>query len=415
MTPTGSWQRRIALALIVSGGAFAAITLLMLARGGPVELGPFRFSNPRPRLIGAFLGLTIGYVLLPGTKAPVRRKCAQLTLLLFSTGATLGLLEIGIRAFLQRTQGFNSLQQLYNPNPEGNLHTRSHHPLLVITRLSDNNRIIYELKPGVEMDFGHHELRISEQGLREDSVYPVRKPDHTLRIVGIGDSGMWGWNVHQGEEYLSVLEHNLKASTSSDTKVEVINFAVPGYNLLQELETLRHKALAFNPDIVVVGWCKNDYQLPFFMYTRRDHWGEKNSYVYRLLLDRTRFMEMVSPEVLKMGDIEKETVSPDVLEYWGWEGVKKGFAELHQLSEEHGFKLLIFGPIKEEPLKICDELGLNVYNTLEKIDPKDYPSSYAVHFMHPPKEGHAVLAEHLESHLRERGWLPTATRYQTGD
>jgi hypothetical protein len=44
--------------------------------------------------------------------------------------------------------------------------------------------------------------------------------------------------------------------------------------------------------------------------------------------------------------------------------------------------------------------------TYEKIRKEDYPKEYSVHFMHPPKEGHAVLAEHLEKGLRELGWLP---------
>ena len=40
----------------------------------------------------------------------------------------------------------------------------------------------------------------------------------------------------------------------------MLNFGVPGYNLDQEIEALRAKALAFSPDLVVVAFCLNDLE-----------------------------------------------------------------------------------------------------------------------------------------------------------
>jgi hypothetical protein len=42
--------------------------------------------------------------------------------------------------------------------------------------------------------------------------------------------------------------------------VEVLNFGVPGYNLDQEIETLRSRVLRFDPDVVVLAFCLNDLE-----------------------------------------------------------------------------------------------------------------------------------------------------------
>jgi hypothetical protein len=86
--------------------------------------------------------------------------------------------------------------------------------------------------------------------------------------------------------------------------------------------------------------------------------------------------------------------------------VEKSLLAIKQLADQHGVKTLVFGPMKDNILEICSRLGLPAYNTYEKVRKEDYPKEYSVHFMHPPKEGHAVLAEHLEKGLRELGWLP---------
>jgi len=52
----------------------------------------------------------------------------------------------------------------------------------------------------------------------------------------------------------------LNEAAGDGPRVEVLNFGVPGYNLAQEIETLRARALAFHPDVVVVAFCLNDLE-----------------------------------------------------------------------------------------------------------------------------------------------------------
>ena len=79
--------------------------------------------------------------------------------------------------------------------------------------------------------------------------------------------------------------------------------------------------------------------------------------------------------------------------------------DMKRLSSQYGFRLLVFGPMDGNCVKICHEEAIPYFNTREKIPGDKYPKEYAVHFMHPAKAGHAVLAKELEHYLDEIGWL----------
>jgi hypothetical protein len=75
------------------------------------------------------------------------------------------------------------------------------------------------------------------------------------------------------------------------------------------------------------------------------------------------------------------------------------------LGRQHGFKVVVMGPIGKEGVAIFKEIGIPFFNTFDRIDRSKYPEDYLVHFMHPAAGGHRVIAETLESDLRARGWL----------
>ena len=75
-------------------------------------------------------------------------------------------------------------------------------------------------------------VHTSSQGFR-DREYAAAKASGSYRVLGVGDSLMFGWGVDEGRDYLSVLERRLERE-HPERSWEVINTAVPGYNTVME-------------------------------------------------------------------------------------------------------------------------------------------------------------------------------------
>ncbi|MFH1577914.1 MAG: SGNH/GDSL hydrolase family protein [Candidatus Omnitrophota bacterium] len=103
-------------------------------------------------------------------------------------------------------------------------------------------------------------IKIASNGIR-DYEYTIKKPKGSYRIIILGDSVAFGWGVDIEKTFAKRLEKLLNSKAKK--KYEVINFAVPGYNLRQEIDTLKYKCLAYKPDLVIFCVQNNDYRLLF--------------------------------------------------------------------------------------------------------------------------------------------------------
>ena len=117
-----------------------------------------------------------------------------------------------------------------------------------MARESDNPRLFYELAP-------ESRAGINSAGYRGPE-YPEEKPAGVKRIVGVGNSTLFGVGVDEEDGYLRRVETLL--SKNGAAPVQVINLAVPGYNTPQELEMLRVRGFTFDPDLVILGYDHND-------------------------------------------------------------------------------------------------------------------------------------------------------------
>ena len=130
-------------------------------------------------------------------------------------------------------------------------------------RISENPLIGYELVPHFESDRAGSMLdfrgKANSLGFR-DREHAVEKPEGIFRMLVIGDSVTQGLGVKDDEAvFTSVLEREL--NERPDGRVEVLNFGVSGYNTQQEVETLRHKGVDYEPDLVILAYCSNDTRL----------------------------------------------------------------------------------------------------------------------------------------------------------
>ncbi len=120
---------------------------------------------------------------------------------------------------------------------------------------SENDRLIYELNPE------HPE--INAYGMRQGEFARDELADSFV-IAAIGDSHTYSADSALKENaFPARLEKHLAEITGR--KVKVLNFGVPGYNMAQELEVLKVKALPFQPDLIILQYCINDEHLSSYI------------------------------------------------------------------------------------------------------------------------------------------------------
>ncbi len=94
-------------------------------------------------------------------------------------------------------------------------------------------------------------------GLREDhEIGP--KAENELRILFLGDSCTFGYQVRPSDTVAEQVEQGL-AARFPDKRIECINAGVPGYSLFQGWRLLERDGFGYEPDLVVLsfGWNGN--------------------------------------------------------------------------------------------------------------------------------------------------------------
>lgn len=116
-----------------------------------------------------------------------------------------------------------------------------------------NQRLFYRF------DDGEQWIRTNAYGY-QDRDWTEEKAPGTVRLALLGDSFVAGLEVPRDVRIGNLVEAQLNGSTESERRYEVLNFSVQGYGTAQELETLRHRALRFQPDIALIFFCTgNDW------------------------------------------------------------------------------------------------------------------------------------------------------------
>lgn len=127
----------------------------------------------------------------------------------------------------------------------------------------------YELVPGVT--FG--DVHINSLGLR-DVERPAAKPAGTVRVLVLGDSITLGAGLPLESTYPKVMERALAGTApgAAPLAIEVWNAGVIGYNAAQEAAWFERHGAALAPDLVVVGFCLNDFGASEEQRLEGDHW-----------------------------------------------------------------------------------------------------------------------------------------------
>lgn len=123
---------------------------------------------------------------------------------------------------------------------------------------SEVSGLRYEFKSNLNLDFMGQPFLTNAFGMRDQPRTKV-KAENTLRVALVGDSFAMGFALSEDATFGRLLEPMLSARLAQP--VEVLNFAVSGYSLLDYAAVVEHRIAEFEPDIVLVGLCFNDFQL----------------------------------------------------------------------------------------------------------------------------------------------------------
>jgi lysophospholipase L1-like esterase len=130
--------------------------------------------------------------------------------------------------------------------------------------------------PNLEAIYLGQPFRTNSYGIREEE-YSLQKNPLTKRIIGLGDSVMFGWGVKEQDRYLNLVREKLSNIDKFD--YETLNFGTPGYNTTMEVATYESLASKFEPDLVILHFVENDHGIPEFMTPPLDLYTLRKSFV----------------------------------------------------------------------------------------------------------------------------------------
>jgi lysophospholipase L1-like esterase len=93
-------------------------------------------------------------------------------------------------------------------------------------------------------------MRTNSLGFR-DRERSLARTSQAMRIVALGDSFTWGSGVNYDETFVSLVERGLQAA---DSRAEVVNLGLVGYQPEEYLSLLATHGLAYQPDLVLINF-----------------------------------------------------------------------------------------------------------------------------------------------------------------
>lgn len=293
----------------------------------------------------------------------------------------------------------------------------------LVHRASEVPGLGYELVPGASRRGQGTSIRVNRHGMRDDAPLPAGAGH---RIAALGDSFTFGFFVAQDDTWPAVLERKL-AEARPDARWDVLNFGVGGYSTRDEARVLEHKALAFDPALVIVGYALNDPEIdPIQPLQRHFHRprGWERSELLRLaggaldaLRTRSRGQE---PSYLRSLYANPRK----------WGSVEQALGRIHALCAGRAIPaVLVVFPTRPHDgprgIPIRDwadygyadlhqrvaRLGIGIgFHTLDLLPVfVQYPVARVMGtHIHPTARGHAVAAEAIRDLLVREALLPAA-------
>jgi lysophospholipase L1-like esterase len=296
-------------------------------------------------------------------------------------------------------------------------------------------QVYYLFEPGRDYVWRGIPVAINSRGLRDEE-FAVPKPADTYRILNVGDSIAFGWEVHLEETYGKRLEASLN-SRGDGRRYEVINAAIPTWNLEAERNYLLQEALGYEPDLVILDvTIVNDIRGPgpeaMHQNRRLTGWLRDHTYGWPFLATNVRFVlaRHYGPEAIAVLNPPTEVTKYYPLErdHPAWDKVWQPLAEMYQASSERGIPFIVVAfptayqlsslahpDVPQQVLgeraeaagipfidllpiyaQVCREAGAGACEGYQNL-------LFADVWMHPNELGHQLAAQEIEA-LWESTW-----------
>jgi hypothetical protein len=293
-------------------------------------------------------------------------------------------------------------------------------------RFSANSRIVYEMIPDLSVVFRGIRLRTDGNGFRVTPHGPPVEED-SVRLIGIGDSFMFGWDVEAEDCYLSLLSRRLN-SRAGGKPWHITNTAVPGYNTVMQVEAFKEKALSLKPDMVLVHFVINDMGLPNFIVRRASIFSLRRSFLRERFQENFENRMRGTERLVRLpADIEAHhqdaamKVPDEYRDMVGPEPYLGAMDELKALSLEHSFSVIVLCDLTAPPIvrRVCRELSFPLIETVDEVKAHLQTTGRSDYFesdlilgkddTHPSVTGHRLIAGVLEKSLEN--WAGTVSAY----
>jgi len=183
----------------------------------------------------------------------------------------------------------------------------------------------------------------------------VPKPPGVRRVLSLGDSFAWGASIEYDDTYAQRVARALNRRPGE--RWEVVQLAIPGMGTVEQAAQLEEEGLAYEPDVVVLGFVLNDSEDENAAERRREKdWvaDEQARRGRKGLLDRSALYRLVrgrlKATVANRRRLEAyhSQFAPD---YPGWVASQEALRHMGELCRQHGvpFVVMIF-PLFGNPL-----------------------------------------------------------------
>jgi hypothetical protein len=276
---------------------------------------------------------------------------------------------------------------------------------------STTDIFLRRLKPSASIEWNEKPFTTNKFAIR-DSEYPLVKGANDYRIAILGGSYEMGTGVGDDEVFEQVAEKKLKPPKDSGIeKIEMMNFSVGGYHVMQQVKMMEEQVLRVKPDMVILFAHSRDQERLSGFYSDLIEYGMNLEYDYLKKIKKATGVKQSMSE-----DAIKKAVMPytDSIIMWAYKRIADD-CKRNKIKP-----VWIYLPATNDSLyqkernwarKVAKDCGYETFDLSSVYDDANIPLKKRVKIQvskddpHPNARGHRIIAKGLVKLLTENSYI----------